>query len=288
MESPFLSAYELAASVTRDDRPVVCDVRWYLDSRSGREAFLDGHVPQAIFVDLERVCCERTKDSSRGRHPFASPTRFVETLAALGINRDSWVVVYDDQFGSVAARLWFMLDCVGVRASILDGGIQAWRGVLEAGDSTPLPVPRWDAPFAKWPRDKVFDTDAVLAVIRDGSHTIFDARARDRYRGEQEPIDRIAGHIPGARSLPWTELVSPHAMLGSREVASCFEGADESVVVSCGSGVTACFLAVARRHAGLADAAIYEGSYSGWSADPERPIEVGDAGASELTSSELE
>jgi len=260
------------------DPPTVCDLRWYLDGRSGREAFLQGHIPGAVFVDLEQVCCEQTADSSRGRHPFASPGAFVNAIASHGVNRESVVVVYDDQCGSVAARLWFMLDCLGVCSWILDGGVQAWNGRLEPGWSDPIGVEPWEPPFKTWPTDKVVDTQTVRLLIEQGERTIFDARGKERYLGEIEPVDRVAGHIPTAVSLPWTDLVTESGVVNATEVCSRFQDFEDSPVVSCGSGVTACFLAAVRRHGGLGDAAVYEGSYSGWSADPARYVERGDPG----------
>lgn len=250
------------------------DIRWDLgDPEAGRQRYLEGHVPGAVFVDLER---DLAGGSGGGRHPLPSPQAFARTLGRLGIGRSSDVVVYDDAGGSVAARMWWMVRAIGHRGTVrlLDGGWQAWvesgfaseQGeVLPAGTSYPIPGGY----------SGLIDADGVA-----GSRTylLLDARSPERYRGEVEPVDPRPGHIPGAVNAPWTHSLAasgrfkdPSAL--RRRFAAL--GADRRpVVVSCGSGVNACHLAVALEVAGLSRPLLYPGSFSEW-ARTDRPVATG-------------
>ena len=288
-----ISVAELAAALDDPDLRIA-DVRWSLAvPAAGRVAYAAAHLPGAVFVDLDTVL---TAPVGAGRHPLPDPAAFAAALGALGIGRGHRIVAYDDAGGTVAARLWWMLDALGhTRAAVLDGGIEAW---LAAGQPVTAEVPAFamaepvPTPGAgsAWPRT----IDRVTLAARLGGVTILDARARERYRGDVEPIDRIAGHIPTARSLPTTALLAPSGrFLAADALVARFAaaGVDTAapapgdaalvaraagpVVVSCGSGVNACQLALGMRAAGLPDPLLYPGSYSDWTQSG-MPIATGD------------
>ena len=276
MGGPLISGDELARLLERgDEAVVVADVRWYLDGRSGRAAYEAGHVPGAVFVPMEGVLAGPV-GSGPGRHPLPDPAVFAAAMAALGIGDETFVVAYDDAGGSVAARLWWMLRATGHAATVLDGGLAAWPGELETGASPASATATFTA--RPWPQAELVDADAVAAL--DG--VLLDARAGERYRGEVEPIDPFAGHIPGARSAPWSEnldpstgrFLAPDALRSRFAALGLTDGVD--VVCYCGSGVTACHDLLALEVAGIGRRRrLYEGSWSGWCADPSRPRATG-------------
>jgi thiosulfate/3-mercaptopyruvate sulfurtransferase len=241
------------------------DVRWYLDGRSGRAAYAAGHIPGAVFVDVDTMLAGPPSVAA-GRHPLPDPEHFAASMRALGIEEESVVVAYDDAGGTVAARLVWMLRAVGVSAALLDGGIGGWEGPLSTEEPAIVPS---RFPAQPWP-------EALLASADDAADPalrVVDARAPERFRGEVEPVDPVAGHIPGAVSVPATSLLGPDGrFLPRAELRARLEGAD---VAYCGSGVNACFLVLAAQHAGLPAPRLYPGSWSQWSGDPSRPVEAG-------------
>jgi thiosulfate/3-mercaptopyruvate sulfurtransferase len=245
-----------AEAVARDpDAHRIVDVRWYLDGRSGREAYLAGHIPGAVFCDLDAALAGRGEPTA-GRHPLPTPRAFAAALGSLGIGTDDTVVAYDDTGGGTAGRLVWMLRAIGQNAAILDGGLGAWSGPLSSSETAPLPVTRAD----------LADLDSL-----EGSAVVLDARAPERYTGAVEPVDRRAGHIPGASNLPWTTLLSSDGKLAPSEtVRADFAKAGvtsaKDLVASCGSGVTACMLLIAAEYAGLGVGRLFVPSFSGWSA----------------------
>lgn len=248
----------------------VVDLRWTVAGPPARQKYDQGHVPGAVFVDMER---ELSQPGGPGRHPFPSEQSFARLLSRLGIGPQTHVVVYDDAGGSTAARLWFMLRAYGhERASLLDGGFKAWT---EAGLPLSREEPRIEpAPLRelKLDRSRLFDRAQVESR---GSTPLLDARAPERYRGEVEPIDKRAGHIPGAFNAPWANNLTPEGRFKPpAELRKLYESY-KSPVVSCGSGVTACHDAFAIELAGLPPARLYVGSWSDWSGDPARPIATG-------------
>jgi thiosulfate/3-mercaptopyruvate sulfurtransferase len=260
------------------DEVVVVDVRWYLDGRSGLAAYRDGHIPGAVFADLD-TDLSGLDEGVLGRHPLPAPEQFAAALSRLGIAHDSTVIAYDDASGSIAARLWWMLDAIGVRCAVLDGGIGAWGRPLSTDE--PIVVPAEFEPRL-WPEDRFADAAEVDRVRNDPSATLLDARSTGRFSGEESSIDRRPGHIPGARSAPWQANVDADtgAMLPAGALRERFAGLGAGaghVVTTCGSGVTACHELLALRLAGIDDAALYTGSYSGWTADPARPVARGRA-----------
>jgi thiosulfate/3-mercaptopyruvate sulfurtransferase len=262
--SPIVSPEELFQRLS-DPSLRVADVRWYLGKPGrGRTLYEEGHLPGAIFVDLDEVLAAH---DGPGRHPLPDPAEFARSLAALGIGDEHEVVVYDDVGGSVAARLWWMLDNLGHRAvRLLDGGIPAW---VAAG----LPVETAVATYPPAPLDlastwrRMIDRDALRDQL--GSVTLLDARAGERYRGEVEPVDPVPGHIPTAVSAPALGNVGPDGrLLAPAALLERYRALgvdDRPAITSCGSGVTACLNALAMRVAGLPDPILYAGSYSDWS-----------------------
>jgi thiosulfate/3-mercaptopyruvate sulfurtransferase len=280
---PLISAAELSARMHGPDGAAtlrICDVRWYLaEPGRGRREYAAGHIPGAILVDMETVM---TAAEGPGRHPLPDPTAFVVALGALGIGNDHSIVVYDDPGATLAAaRLWWMLDDLGHRdVRLLDGGFARWTA---NGGAVSVEVP--SSPPARlelagsW--RKVIDRAELKHRL--GSVVLLDARAGERYRGEAEPIDPVAGHIPTAISAPNGDNLDAEGMfLPPERLRGRFGGLGSGsgeVVSYCGSGVTACHNALAMRVAGLPDPIIYPGSYSDWSRAGE-PVAVGpDPGA---------
>lgn len=256
----------------RDD-VVLADVRWYLDGRSGRAAYDAGHLPGAVFVDLDRWLAGEAGPAA-GRHPLPDPERFAEGMGELGIGDADPVVAYDDAGGVMAARLVWLLRAVGHDAALLDGGLTAYDGPLE--QHTP-PRPATVFTPRPWPAERLAGIDDAL----DPANVVLDARAPERFRGEEEPVDPRAGHIPGARSLPCRDHVDERGrFLPPEELRRRFAGVgatDGAAVVSyCGSGVTACHTLLALEQAGLGPGRLYPGSWSQYSADPDRPVATGD------------
>ena len=248
----------------------VADVRWALKGPPAREKYDAGHIPGAVFVDLDR---DLTEHPGPGRHPFVNERSFALLLARLGIAPETHVVAYDDATSSSAARFWFMLRAHGhARASLLDGGIEAWVAeglMLSTEEPEPRPVPLREL---KLDRSRVMDVGQVQAR---GAAALLDARAPERYRGEVEPIDKVAGHIPGSLSAPWFDNLTPSKRFRPPEELRTMYSKYTDPIVSCGSGVTACHDAFAIELAGLPPARLYIGSWSDWSSDPSRPIATG-------------
>ena len=212
-----------------------------------------------------------------GRHPLPSPEAFAPTLGERGIGADTQVVAYDDVRNSLAARLWWMLDAIGRPVSLLDGGLAAWTGDLETGPARARePVEVAPQP---WPADRIVNARHIADELADGSAVVLDARAPERFRGDVEPIDPVAGHIPGAVSAPWAEysvgddgrFLAPDALRARFE--QLLDG--RPAIAQCGSGVTACQALFTLRLAGLDDGRLYEGSWSDWVHDPSRPVATG-------------
>jgi thiosulfate/3-mercaptopyruvate sulfurtransferase len=264
---PLVDATWLHRHIGDDDVRVI-DFRWYLMKRNGREEYLRGHIPGAVFVDLEAV----TGRDGGGRHPLPTLGHFESEMRRAGVNRETKVVAYDDSGGSIAARLWFLLEWFGHGPqAVLDGGLQAWRSPLE----TSIPeVPPGDFRAHEPDRSRVLDFSAVRQ-LRDVA--LIDARAGERYRGETEPVDPKAGHIPGARSAPWSENLGPEGRFKPAvELREKYRelGAERGAVVYCGSGVNACHDLLAMRVAGLSDVRLYAGSWSDWS-NRDLPVATG-------------
>ena len=247
-----------------------------LDARASAEAFAQGHWPGALHASLDTCLSQATApgaDPARGgRHPLPSLAQWARQLGAWGVTPETWVVAYDDASGgSGAARLWWMLRAFGhARVSVLDGGLQ---GPLEQGPAirTPTPAPPYPGDAWRWP---TVDLAQVDRLRQDPAWKVLDVRAPARFRGEVEPLDPVAGHIPGALNLPFSENVdaqgrfkTPEALRTQYE-AFLGDAPPERLVVHCGSGVTACHTLLALECAGLHGAALYVGSWSEWCRHP--------------------
>jgi thiosulfate/3-mercaptopyruvate sulfurtransferase len=262
----------------RDD-VVVADVRWSATggTAEAERAFEAGHLPGAVFFDVDRDLAGVPFVVGPGRHPLPDPDLFASALAVKGIGPDDRVVAYDDGGGSVAARLWWLLDAWGMPCALLDGGLSAWPEPLETGPArSRRAVPMEARP---WPEDRIVDADGVAAAIAAGD-VVLDARVGERYRGETEPIDPVAGHIPGARSAPFPDVLGADGRFRPpEELRERFEalGIDDRTlpIAYCGSGVTASLDLFALRLAGLGGARLYEGSWSDWVHDRSRPVATG-------------
>lgn len=263
MTGPLVDATELAA-LLGDPLLRLADIRWFLDEPDrGRADFESGHLPGAVFVDLER---DLTAPQGPGRHPLRNRHEFAAAIGAMGFGDDHIIVVYDDRGGIIASRLWWMLRDIGHAAvRVLDGGIQAW--VAAGQPVTSQSTHREPATLTVRPSlTRQIDREALAQRL--GTITVLDARAPERYRGEVEPIDPVAGHIPTARSAPAVDnLDASGLMLPAAELAERYERLtdDAAVVVSCGSGVFACHHILAMTAAGLPEPILYPGSWSDWS-----------------------
>lgn len=260
---------------------VFADVRWYLDGRDGREAFEQSHIAGAVWVDLEHALAAHGLPATEGRHPFPTPEAFAAEMGALGIGDETVVVAYDDTGGLTAGRLVVMLRMLGRPAAVLDGGLDAWVAAGHPTATGPAAQPtarRFTA--TQWPLDRLATADEALALAANGG-AVIDARALARFTGEQALIDPRPGHIPGARSAPWAAVLGESgqlltvAELTAHYAALGVTDADTPSVAYCGSGVSACMNILAMERAGLTPARLYVASWSGWSADPTRPAELG-------------
>ena len=265
---PLVSAEWLHDHIRDDDLRVI-DFRWYLGARRGRDEYAAGHIPGAVFVDLDDVT-----GKGPGRHPLPTREQFQSAMRAAGVSGSTAVITYDDAGGSVAARLWFLLRWFGhARQAVLDGGLKAWGGPLD----TAVPdVEKGDFAAREPDRSRILSFEEVAA---HRGVPVIDSRAGERYRGEKEPIDPKAGHIPGARNAPFTgNLEESGRFKSSGELRERFAelgvDAERGAVVYCGSGVNACHNLLAMEIAGVKNVRLYEGSWSDWSSR-DAPVATG-------------
>lgn len=260
----------------------VLDVRWSLaDPRAGYAKYVASHVPGAVFVDLDTELA-RPDDGTAGRHPLPARVDFERAMRRAGVGASTHVVIYDDLGGIVAARAWWLLKAFGhTRVSLLDGGFTAWEATGHALEQGVVSVLSGDfeATESVLP---ALDLEGFLAARARGARVV-DVRAPERYRGETEPVDARAGHVPGALNLSLSELSTGgrlRSVEGLRKVLEPFvQDAEGPIVASCGSGVTACFLLFALERAGVrafGEALLYEGSFSEWARHFELPVSTGD------------
>lgn len=251
---------------------VVADVRWYLDDRKGRDAYDAGHIPGAVFVDLDTDLAALPSFDG-GRHPLPDPVEFASRMSRLGIGDTTRVVAYDDVGGAIAARMWWMLDACGVAAAVLDGGVAAWPGELSVDE--PEPVRAWFA-VRPWPSDRIATADEV-EELRHGAAVVIDARDAERF-AHGSAIDPRPGHVPGAVNAPFAGNIDGGVLKPAHALRERYESlgaGTKPVVAYCGSGVTACHDLLALRRAGLGNGRLFVGSWSAWGADPERPADTG-------------
>ena len=260
---------------------VIVDCRHSLqDTEAGRRAYLAGHIPGAHFLHADRDL-SGPMTGHNGRHPLPSPEAFIATLEQVGVGPAQTVVAYDDMGGAFAARLWWMMRWLGLdQAAVLDGGWQRWTAEGRPV-SAAVPEPRGAALSAQARTGDTVDTAFVLEHLQDPAMCLIDARAADRFRGENETLDPVGGHIPGARNRFFRDNLDaegrfkPPAVLKAEFEALLAGVAPEHVVHQCGSGVTACHNFLAMECAGLNPGRLYPGSWSAWCSDPSRPVALG-------------
>jgi len=272
-----VDADALAVELAGPNPPVLLDVRWALGDPHGREHHRDGHLPGAVYVDLDTELAAHSDDPRQGRHPLPVVTDLQAAARRWGISAGRPVVAYDASGGLAAARAWWLLRWAGLTdVRLLDGGLGAWTAAGHALDEGDLPEPPAGDVTLSPGHLPVLDADAAADLARIG--VLLDARAAERYRGEAEPVDPRAGHVPGAISAPTGENLGPDGRFRSpAELRARFAGiapASRAVGVYCGSGVTAAHQVAALAVAGI-PAALYAGSWSAWSNDPARPVAVG-------------
>jgi thiosulfate/3-mercaptopyruvate sulfurtransferase len=283
MYTTLISASELASHID-DSNWVVVDCRHDLvNLAAGREGYAVGHLPHAVFADMETELsgAKRGPDGAfRGRHPLPGRDAFIETLRGWGVNDTTQVVAYDAHGGMYAARLWWMLRWVGHEAvAVLDGGMAAWQaaGLPLTGEVQAKPRGTIQA---RAPLVSMVGAAEVLDNIGGGELAVVDARAPDRFRGENETIDPVGGHIPGARNRFFKDNLTAEGRFKNPEDLKAelarVVGEPSKAVMQCGSGVTACHNLLALEVAGMPGAALYPGSWSEWCADQARPVATGE------------
>jgi len=273
-----IGADELAQAI---DHCLVVDCRYDLAKpKAGAQGYSDGHIPSAVFVDMDAQL-SAPKTGGNGRHPMLPADAVRSLLASIGLSDDTQLVIYDVG-GTASGRLWWMAKWIGHdRVAVLDGGLKAWQraGFPLSTEATPTRAAGRLSQRAALAT--LVDVAQVSAASSQGTQLVLDARAADRFRGENETIDPVAGHIPGSRNRPWSVNVredgryKPAAVLRAEFEALLAGRSPAEVINSCGSGVSACNNLLAMAHAGLPGAALYGGSWSEWCSDPARPVATG-------------
>ena len=272
LNSPLISRDELTEALAGDDPPVVLDVRWSVAGGPDRPAYDAGHIPGAVFVDFDADLSgppgTANQQGGAGRHPLPDPDHLQSVLRRAGIDDGDDIVVVDAGDLLPAARAWWTLRWAGVESvRVLDGGMDAWTGAVTTDDDMP------DAGHVTVRPGSIPVLDADDAAARARAGQLVDVRASERYRGEIEPIDPVAGHIPGAVNVP-DPVIADGRMISPDAVRALLEGVERPAAY-CGSGVTAARMALAGATAGI-DVDVYVGSWSGWTADPTRPVATGE------------
>lgn len=277
-----LVSVETLAAHLNDAQWLIVDCRFDLTQpAAGEAAYGAGHLPGAIYAHLDRDLSSAITPTT-GRHPLPDPERFAQTLSRWGVGADTQVIAYDADNGMYASRLWWLLRWVGHRAvAVLDGGLKAWTA---AGHPVSTEIPaRSPTRFQARPdRDLWLDADQVQARVQQPDWRLLDARAPERFLGKVEPLDKVAGHVPGARNHPFSTNLGSDGRFGApEELRRRYEQsqagvADDRTIVMCGSGVTACHLLLAMEVAGKPGARLYAGSWSEWIRDAKRPVATTD------------
>jgi thiosulfate/3-mercaptopyruvate sulfurtransferase len=279
--NPLITTNQLQELLNRGADALICDCRFDLAQVSaGREAYAKGHIPGAIYVDLD-TDLSGARTGTNGRHPLPTPDDWATTrqrlgIAPPGINSSPHVIAYDSQGSAFASRLWWMLRAIGHhKVQVLDGGWDSWNGQISTAIHAPAPLEQRPKPVAY---QGLVLADAILDNLASRRKTVIDARSPDRFHGQNETLDPVGGHIPGSLNrffkgnLEGSEFKSPEIL--SKEFADLLGTTRASDVIhSCGSGVTACVNLLAMEHAGLAGSLLYAGSWSEWCADPKRPVD---------------
>ncbi|MCD2518186.1 sulfurtransferase [Massilia sp. G4R7] len=284
MYTTLISATELSARID-DANVVVVDCRHDLmNLAAGRDGYSIGHLPGAVFGDIETHLSGAKRGADgvfRGRHPLPEKEALIETLRGWGVNDDTQVVAYDAHGGMFAARLWWLLRWLGHEAvAVLDGGMAAWQSIGQPL-ATEVPAPARGNITVRAPFVPTVTVLEVMDNLDKGERTVIDARANDRFRGENETIDPVGGHIPGAKNRFFKDNLQADGRFKDaaslREEFSRLVERPEQAIMQCGSGVTACHNLLAMQVAGLPGAALYPGSWSEWVADDSRPVATGPA-----------
>lgn len=275
--NPLTSTNHLQELLYSGANVLVCDCRFDLTQASaGREAYAAGHIQGAIYVDLEEDLSD-TKTGTNGRHPLPNPDKWAKIRQRLGIDSNTYVIAYDSQDSVFASRLWWMLRAIGHdKMQVLDGGLESWKGVLSKAIIVPTPLEKQPKPLAY---QGLVLVDEMLNNLASQRKTVIDARSPDRFHGQNEMLDPVAGHIPGSlnrffkSNQEGSKFKSPEILRKEfYELLGNIRASD--VIHSCGSGVTACHNLLAMEHAGLNGSLLYAGSWSEWCADPKRPVEL--------------
>jgi len=274
--NPIITTNQLQKLLNNGANVLICDCRFDLAQTSaGREAYAQGHIPGAIYVDLD-TDLSGTKTGTNGRHPLPGPDDWASTRQRLGIDPDTHVIAYDSQGSAFASRSWWMLRAIGHdKVQVLDGGLDAWKGQLDTVLTTPAPLAKKPEPVAY---QGLVLVDAVVENLASQRKTVVDARSSDRFHGQNETLDPVAGHIPGSLNRFFKNnldgSIFKSAEILRKEYSEMLGNARASDVIhSCGSGVTACVNLLAMEQAGLVGSRLYAGSWSEWCADSKRPVE---------------
>ncbi len=267
-----ISAAELAKFSA--DR-IIVDCRFSLAEPSlGRQQYAQDHIAGAYYLDLEQDLSGEVT-ATTGRHPLPRVDDFQSALRTIGVQPSSQIVAYDEGAGAFAARLWWLCQWLGhEKVAVLDGGLAAWRALSLPMETTVNEVAALRGAFSAQPKPTMLvDAAAVEGSLAEGAMRLVDARAQQRFSGAQEPIDAVAGHIPGAFNLPFDQNLDEHGYFLPAEILAQRHAGGENSVHMCGSGVTACHNILASVHAGLPIPRLYAGSWSEWIRDPQRPVE---------------
>ena len=275
--SPLISANQLEEIINSGENVLLCDCRFDLvDPLIGKKSYEESHIPGAIYVDLDKDL-SGPKTGSNGRHPLPSPEAWAQTKARLGISPNTLVVAYDKQGSVYASRLWWMLKATGhANIQVLDGGLDSWNGPMGTIPRSPTPCSQ---AIGVMPYAGLVLVDEVVSNLQTQKNKVVDARTEDRFHGQNETLDPVGGHIPGAMSrffknnLNATAFKTPEQLF--KEFSEFLGPIKASEVIhQCGSGVTACHNLLAMELAGFKGSRLYAGSWSEWCADPKRPVEL--------------
>jgi thiosulfate/3-mercaptopyruvate sulfurtransferase len=275
--TPLITANQLEELINSGENVLLCDCRFDLvDTHAGKKAYEESHIPGAIHVDLDQDL-SGAKTGKNGRHPLPTPEAWAQTKTRLGINPNTLVVAYDKQGSVYASRLWWMLKATGhAKVQVLDGGLDAWNGPMGTVPRKPTPS---RTPIAARPYEGLVLVDEVMGNLQSKKYVVIDARANDRFHGQNETLDPVGGHIPGALNHFFKENLSATAFKSAEHLFKDFvellgPHKPAQVIHQCGSGVTACHNLLAMEIAGLRGSRLYAGSWSEWCADSSRPIET--------------
>lgn len=273
--TPLITANQLEEIINSGENVLLCDCRFDLvDPQAGRKSYLEGHIPGAVYVDLDQDL-SGLKTGKNGRHPLPTPEAWAQTKSRLGIDSNTLVVAYDGQDSVYASRIWWMLKATGhAKVQVLDGGLDTWNGPISTMPREAKPT---SMPVAAMPYVGLVLVDGVIENLQTKKSVVIDARANDRFHGQNETLDPVGGHIPGAINYFFRDNLSGKSFKSPEQLYKDFHGLLGStkasqVIHQCGSGVTACHNLLAMEIAGLKGSRLYAGSWSEWCADPSRPV----------------